>query len=270
MDKFTYYLTSIYTLLTRFEHPLQILRIFLSRGNGGLKQVRLRQSGLQFTVRGAMDIWCLKETLIDRFYEKYGEKLQNGWTVVDIGAGLGDFSVHAAHKFPDNQVFAFEPFAESFKLLERNLADNKICNVHIFQQAVGQTGSLVLDLSRNEPLQITSRQNGDGASTSANGNGHGSRTQQVTSLSLNEVFVQNAIRRCDLLKMDCEGAEYDILLNARPEALERVQRLVMEYHDGLTSFSHRDLVALLTALGFKVRLHANPVHADLGYLYACR
>ncbi len=271
MNKTTYYLSSIYSLLTQFENPLLILRIFLKLGGVGLKQVHLRKSGLEFTVRGAMDIWCLKETHIDRFYEVYGAELQDGWTVVDIGAGLGDFSIRAAHQFPASQVFAYEPFAESYKLLERNLAANQVGNVQIFQQAVGQTGALLLDLSGGEPLQITSRQTELAGSTNGAAPGeNGARTQQVTSLALNEVFVQNGIQRCDLLKMDCEGAEYDILLNAKPEALERVQRLVMEYHDGFTSFSHKDLVALLTSHGFSVSLTPNPVHPNLGYLYACR
>lgn len=270
LNKYGYYLASIYQLLTEFENPLLILRIFTGLAGAGLKQVRLRRSGLTFTVRSPMDVWCLKETHLDRFYEVYGAALQDGWTVVDIGAGLGDFCIRAAHEFPGNRVYAYEPFAESYKLLERNLAANKICNVQIFQQAVGQTGALLLDLSGGEPLQITSHQPGcEGLSTANPGETNG-RTQQVTSLALNEVFVQNGIQRCDLLKMDCEGAEYDILLNAKAEALGRVQRLVMEYHDSITSFTHLDLVALLTAHGFTVSVTPNAVHPDIGYLFAHR
>ncbi len=192
------------------------------------------------------------------------QPLQDGWTVVDIGAGLGDFSILAAQGFPNNQVYAYEPFMESFNLLERNLAVNRVNNVQIFQQAVGQTGALVLDLSGGEPLQIQSRQS---QPASANA---GERTVQVTSLALNEVFVQNGIQRCDLLKMDCEGAEYDILFNAKPEALERVQRLVMEYHDGVHGYTYQDLETFLGGQGFEVKRTPNLVHANLGYLYACR
>ncbi len=262
--KYAYYLRSIFTLLSQFENPGLILRIFLGFGGVDVKQVKLKSSGLSFYVRSSMDIWCLKETFLDRFYECAGTPLQDGWTVVDIGAGLGDFSIQAAHAYPHNQVFAYEPFMESFTLLNRNLAANRVGNVQVFQQAVGQTGSLVLDLSGGEPLQIQSRQSQPAPAETQD------RTVEVTSLALNEVFVQNGIRRCDLLKMDCEGAEYDILFNAKVEAMERVQRLVMEYHDGVNGYSHRDLVAFLEQQGFEVRLTPNPVHAHLGYLYACR
>ncbi len=264
VDKYAYYIKSIFVLLSQFENPGLILRIFLGMSGTDVKQIRLKSSGLNFYVRGSMDVWCLKETFLDRFYEQYGVPLQDGWTVVDIGAGLGDFSILAAHGYPNNRVYAFEPFLESFTLLNRNLAANRVGNVQVFQQAIGRTGSLVLDLSGDEPLQIQSRQ---GQASEKEGV---ERSVEVTSLALNEVFVQNGIQRCDLLKMDCEGAEYDILLNAKPEALQRIQRLVMEYHDDVNGHRHQELVDFLEQQGFQVSLAPNLVHANLGYLYACR
>jgi hypothetical protein len=35
----------------------------------------------------------------------------------------------------------------------------------------------------------------------------------------------------DLLKLDCEGAEYVILMKAPAEILEHIARIVLEYHD---------------------------------------
>jgi hypothetical protein len=43
---------------------------------------------------------------------------------------------------------------------------------------------------------------------------------------------ENAIEKCDLLKMDCEGAEYDILYNCPPEYLRRIDQIAMEVHSG--------------------------------------
>jgi len=72
----------------------------------------------------------------------------------------------------------------------------------------------------------------------------------------------------DLLKLDCEGAEYAILMGASAESLARVQRIIMEYHDLDAEHEHTRLVHFLEGNGFSVRLHANPVHAEIGYLYA--
>ncbi len=108
--KYGYYLTSIAQLLTGIDNPLQTVRIFVNAAPPGVKQVRLRKQGLAFNVRSAMDVWSVKETFIDRFYEKYGTAVGDSWTVIDIGGGLGEFTLFAAVGHPQNRVLAFEPF----------------------------------------------------------------------------------------------------------------------------------------------------------------
>ncbi len=75
---------------------------------------------------------------------------------------------------------------------------------------------------------------------------------------------------CDLLKMDCEGAEYPILFTAADETLADIRRVVMEYHDGAGGHRARDLVAFLGRKGFRVRTTTNPAHRHLGFLFATR
>ena len=57
----------------------------------------------------------------------------------------------------------------------------------------------------------------------------------VPSTTLPEIMNAHGIDRIDLLKMDCEGAEYEVLYATSPEQLQRISRLRMEYHnlDGL-------------------------------------
>jgi FkbM family methyltransferase len=56
--------------------------------------------------------------------------LKNGNTVVDLGAGIGDFTVLASKKVgPDGMVIAFEPNANDFKLLQINAEKNGCRNV---------------------------------------------------------------------------------------------------------------------------------------------
>ena len=55
---------------------------------------------------------------------------------------------------------------------------------------------------------------------------------KVTCLTLGQVMDENGINKCDLLKMDCEGAEYDILYNCPPEYLQRIDQIAMEVHRG--------------------------------------
>ena len=137
LRKYVYYLSSIFKLLFAFRQPSSIIKIFLNRGPASVKTVRLRRRNLQFKVRGAMDVWSIKETFLDRFYERYGFTIQPHWNVVDIGAGLGDYTIYAACAQPKSMVFAFEPFPESFALMHRNLELNSVHNVKAFDQAIG-------------------------------------------------------------------------------------------------------------------------------------
>lgn len=261
LRKYSYYFYSIFELLAGFKNPVLVISVFLKTISPGIKTVELRQSGLQFRQRGAMDIWSIKETFLDRCYEKYGFPVQEGWSVIDIGAGLGEYTLYSARVVGTN-VFAFEPFPESFALLQENLRLNDITNVQSFEEAVGsQSGNLILDLSSGEPLKFQST----AKHTSAN-----HHSLSVRSISLADVFDRSGIESCDLMKLDCEGAEYDILMKAPPSVLEKIEHIVMEYHDHVADHTHVELIHFLEAQGYQVNVYPNLVLPYLGYLRAKR
>src|SRR5262245_47231955 len=96
-SRWWYYLTSIPRLLVGITNWPSILGWLMRPAPRGFGVVALR-GGLRFEARSLMDIWVIKETCIDRGYEAAAVPLQPGWTVIDIGAGLGDFTVDAARK----------------------------------------------------------------------------------------------------------------------------------------------------------------------------
>ena len=259
---YSYYLLSIFRLLVGFQNPILLTKIFLNPKDPGVKTVRLRTSGLQFRVRGAMDVWSIKETFLDRFYEKYGFTIQPHWKILDIGAGIGDYTLYAAFMCPDSQIFSFEPYPQSFVLMQENLRLNKIPNVRAFEKAIGAvSGELVLDLTGGEPLQFQSFM----TQTAPIEKG-----LSINALSLADAFAMLEIESCDLLKLDCEGAEYAILFDTPRPVLELVKHIVMEYHDNVVEYTHRDLTRFLNEQGFEVETFRNPVHSYLGYLRAVR
>jgi len=98
----------------------------------------------------------------------------------------------------------------------------------------------------------------------------GDGTQGAPVITLEQLLMDYTPQGIDLLKLDCEGAEYPILLATKPETLKAIRRIVMEYHDLDARQNHRVLKAYLENAGFQVRLRGNPVHQELGYLYACQ
>lgn len=262
--KYSYYFFSIFTLLLRMKPWPLVLRLFLGAKPTGYPLIQLRENGLRFRTRSAMDVWAIKETLLDRFYEKYGFAVQDGWTVIDIGGGVGDFTTAAAFNHPTNRVYAFEPTPSSFGLLQENLEANGIENVRVFPTAVWSSdGEVEIDTGNGEPVQYTSQARLD-PQPAPNGK------VIVPAYSLETVFAETGATRCDLMKLDCEGAEYEILFKAPDAVLRRIDRIVMEYHDNSGPYTHADMARFLTEKGYRVRVTPNAVHAYLGYLSATR
>ena len=251
-----YYLKSSVTLVRGVRNWPALLKL---RGQGGSETRLELRDGTQFVVRSLMDAWVVKETNLDRDYEVHGTAIQDGWTIVDIGAGLGDFTVFAARRTPHGRVLAYEPAPDSMALLDKNLRLNGTKNVEVFPYAVSSKGGeLTLDVSGGVAVQY--RTVGD---TSPE---RGKIT--VRSVALADVLSGLPGGVCDFLKMDCEGAEYDTLLNLEAAALRRVRHICLEYHEGVTKYSHADLERCFLAQGWRVMVHPSRVRPELGFLYA--
>jgi FkbM family methyltransferase len=157
--------------------------------------------------------------------------------VVDVGANVGVFSLLASRTA--RIVYALEPSSSNFSLLRSNtsLAENV---VPLQIACAREDGEAFLDLS-SDPVSFSLAS----GSTSA-------KHESVEVISLATLFGRYKIERCDFLKLDCEGCEFEILLDSGPSALSRVERVVMEYHDHRsTRFSHRDLLRALQQMGFE-------------------
>jgi hypothetical protein len=82
-----------------------------------------------------------------------------------------------------------------------------------------------------------------------------SRKVVVDSVTLPEIFEANDVATCHVLKIDCEGGEYEILLGLSPDILRRIERIVGEWHPppaGGKNLGFRQLGEFLEAHGFLV------------------
>jgi FkbM family methyltransferase len=252
-------MSSLRTLLSRVRNWPVLFWELLGLPIGRPYLMRLRD-GAVFQVRNFMDAWIVKEVYLDRDYERYGTMLQPGWKVIDIGACLGGFAVFAARRAPGIQVHAFESAPESFRLLRQNLELNGVTNVAIHQSAVAaSSGPLTLytfagHAEQNSMNPLRARADAQAVT--------------VEAQTLTDIFEQLAIDHCDFLKIDCEGAEFDMLLNAPPELFQRIGHICMEYHDGVTAFSHVDLLRHFERIGLRARRFPSPVLPNEGFIYA--
>ena len=261
LRKTGYYLWSILELLIGVKNWNELFAIFLGKPFVGIKWLELRRNNLKIGVGSKMEAWSVKETLIDRLYEKYGTAIQPGWVVVDIGAAIGEFTVEAA--LAGARVHAFEPNAGSINILRQNLRANSLNGVETYNLGVwSQSGEIPLHFYNDEPLQAASGQRAD------------VETEDIKSTSIGVISLPELLEKVgepiNLLKLDCEGAEYEILLDQAPEVFEKIERIVMEYHDLRDGRNYQLLVDEFTKQGYQVKRHENVVHPELGYLYAER
>ena len=200
------------------ENPLHLLWDYL-----GLMRhdyvVRLR-NGVRVKVRkGTTDKGIVKEVFLLNHYGYCRPWLQPGAVVFDVGAQIGVFSLYAASRSPEIQVHSFEPMSDNFRMLEANRDLNSFSNIHPHRQAVAdKSGDCRLFLSEdNTGMHSLHRP--------------GKRFETVPGVGINDLFDTIQADNCDVMKLDCEGAETGILRAASDATLKRIRCLVMEYHD---------------------------------------
>jgi len=210
------------------------------------------------------DFPILEEVFHARRYSNGFPFRQAGAVILDIGAHIGAFSAFAArHAGPGSRILAYEPEPENFALLEENLRASAAGCASARRAALwrdsGEAEFLVNTGNRAghslfaKKVQIESR----GAA----------ETIRVPMITLDDIFENEPIEQCEFLKMDCEGAEYDVLYAASPGCLDRVQTISLEFHDvegeGRTA---RELARYLVSRGFTIeRLRFAPTRLDLNF-----
>ncbi len=172
---------------------------------------------------GSHDIRVLNEVWLDRIYEASPDfSVQNGWTVLDVGAHKGSFAVLAALAGPATRVHAVEPEPENLRCLNANIALNRLENVVVHARAVSA--------DPGEAFLYVGGQRGSGTNSLFQEQVQGHRASvSVPTMRLVDLL-ETAGGQVDLMKMDVEGAEYSVLHGVPVEALRRIRRIVLEYH----------------------------------------
>lgn len=209
--------------------------------------VKLRTSSTD--VQALVNVWINEE------YKKTGFEIKNNDIIIDIGAHVGLFTLYASQYCKDGRIFCFEPIKNNFDLLSENIQVNQLPNVKCINKAVhNSNNSIRMYLDKTDDAAHSVFDNGD-------------EYVDVNATTLSEIFNSNNIQICNLLKMDCEGFEYEIFESTPDEYLGKIQKICLEYHiiKG-DSESLNALKSRLDGLGFQITDF--PSTDNLGILYA--
>jgi FkbM family methyltransferase len=180
-------------------------------------------------------------------------------TILDIGANMGSFMVYAALKCPNAKIYCFEPEEQNFGFLSRNIAVNSLgTRVQAFRCAVAATNG-------DRELGI-----GDSPLNSLVAGVADKGRQLVNCTTLKDIFKEQGLESVDLLKMNCEGAEYEIFEGCAGEDFQRIPRIRLEYHnlDGIKRNGDW-LAKFLEGQGYRIE-NFTRYRGESGFIWAVR
>lgn len=180
-----------------------------------LKKIAIRD-GLELSVDSQLELHRAK-TLFEKepetiaWIDKWTDKNNTGDKVFfDIGANIGIYSLYAAYKTKDADIYSFEPVAINFRALALNVAINNYDNVHAFNIALSNNNSL-------SKLYINDERAGNsGAQVDRLSNEKGEifqpiKVESIISFSLNKLVSEFSFPFPNYVKIDVDGRETDIL-----------------------------------------------------------
>lgn len=163
------------------------------------------------------DRGIVQEVVKDYFWERLPENVR---TAIDIGAHIGSWSCYLARRYPEAQIAAIEPNPDNFAMLAHNA--RQYPGIKVYPGAV---------TTYAQPRLLVDDTNSGGHRV-VNGTADGKPVMGISLMAL--IHMAGEV---DVLKIDCEGCEYDILTPG--PFWEKVRCVVGEYHSSQATFEAR-------------------------------
>jgi FkbM family methyltransferase len=194
------------------------------------------KGGHVIPVQEFMTLFIYKEIFVDRCYDVMIDRTDP--LIVDIGANTGLFALRMKQLFPASNIACYEPFPSNHEQLERTIRINHLESVVLLQKAVAARAG-------RAKLYIHKRNVG----------GHSLYSDQASSNKYLDVevvefgaIVEALPRPIDLLKVDCEGAEFEILTALTDRLADKVRQVIVEPMPRL--YDVKALVRHMNSLGY--------------------
>lgn len=226
--------------------------------NPGKERLISLENGLKFYLTHHLDAHIIYEVFINRDYDI---KLVNPKIIIDIGAHFGIVSIYYANQYPKSLIYAIEPNKDSYQRLVKNIKLNSASNIKAKNYAITNKSGKKRNLyiaKRSGMSRLYYDQSAIDTKVK----------QLVKTKSLADFIKSTRAKRIDLVKMDCEGSEYEILLNLEPLIFKKIKAFAIEYHNDLLNFNNTNLVGRLKNEGFKTRSSANVIDKRVGIIKA--
>lgn len=249
-------------LRARFLRPLKRVAVRTVYRNTKEYSMRLNGKKIVFSTVGAPSQFFFKSQLaFGRIPERpvttqMAEDLQKARCFVDVGANLGYYTCLARAFMPGGEIHAFEMDHENFQLLETNLSLNPsaveaVANEIAVSSEPGEVSYELLTEESNPVLSIY--RHPDEVLSEMGLQTRGPVTSvTVPATTLDDYFAGRSVRP-DVVKIDVEGAEYEVL-SGMAGLLPEIETMYVEIHPKMLVSGGHDAAEVLKLLGEHFRL----------------
>jgi FkbH-like protein/FkbM family methyltransferase len=240
--------------------------------------------------------YLYQEIFEEQCYLRHGIRLDDGATVVDIGANIGLFSLFVMSRCANATVYACEPAPVVYELLKANCdaygSNVRALNVGVSDRPKTATftfyekssvfsgfhsdeaedrraiQTVVRSMLESEAMAGESVEEYVKELTADRLQG---RSHECRMTSVSDIIRENRIDRIDLLKIDAEKSELDILAGIEDRDWPKIGQIVLEIHDRTHAAAER-IESLLVEKGYRCAVERQTLleRAGLVNLYATR
>lgn len=193
---------------------------------------------------GQNGMGLLMDTYEEDSTRLFNELVQENMNVIDIGAHIGYYTLHAARKVGNSgRVYAFEPENENYKWLLRNIEINNYSNVTASEKAVtDSSGSVKLWLAKGTGSHSLHPNFGEIREETSKESDSVQKNEIVKSTSLDDFLELQGWPIISVIKIDVEGAEPQVFSGMK-KLLERQKELKIIFEFNRFNFQNSDISA---------------------------
>ncbi len=218
-----------------------------------------------FEIHGTGFIQALKKSSFkDDPFQRQKELIGTDRPVIfDIGANRGDITDVYLNLFPRAIIHAFEPFPESFKILQNRFLDKP--SVHCHNLAISESND-EKEFYVNRNVDTNSLLKPRRAGLSSDSQVINEKVIRVRSTSIDNFATEMAIESIDILKMDIQGGEFSALVGAMNCLSKRKVRCIysevyfIRQYEGQPLF--HSIAELLYGQGFSLQDIYSPIYGN--------
>jgi FkbM family methyltransferase len=238
-------------LFKNFSNPFEYLTHKFSGKRKPEINMITKPNAIRFSVPRPLYL-VFKELFLTDVYniEELVKQLPPNPTVIDIGANGGYFNVLLLSKIPTATIYAYEPMPANITYLKKIIQENEI-----LKQSLKLHQTAVTDIADSTIEFFTEANNENQVVASVVEGFNKNNTQKITvnTTNLTAIIANNQIENIDLLKVDCEGSEYEIFYGTDAAVFSKIRYMIVESHDlDLEKKNFNNLKSYIESLGFSV------------------